>query len=112
LYVQPLPPNGQKWVISNTSVIDFQWRADGREILYVSRGSMYSVDVQVAGASFQPGVPKELFRLPPVRLVGRNRFVVSRDGQRFLVIATEEAQDESMLPFVVILNWPRLLENR
>src|SRR5262249_53935512 len=51
LYVQPLPPNGQKWVISNGPVVDFQWRADGREILYVSRSSMYSVDVQVAGAS-------------------------------------------------------------
>jgi hypothetical protein len=50
---------------------------------------MYSVDVQVAGTSFQPGAPKELFRLPPMRTRGRN-FVVSRDGQR-LVLAAEQA---------------------
>jgi eukaryotic-like serine/threonine-protein kinase len=112
LYVQPLPPNGQKLVISKGSVVDFQWRPDGREILYASRGSMYSVDVQVAGTSFQPSAPKELFRLPPMRSQGRKRLVVSRDGQRFLVIAAEQTQDESMVPFVVILSWPRLLENR
>jgi hypothetical protein len=73
---------------------------------------MYSVDVQVSGTRFQPGAPKELFRLPPMRSQGRNRFVVSRDGQRFLLIAAEQAQDETLVPFVVILNWPRLLENR
>jgi eukaryotic-like serine/threonine-protein kinase len=111
LYVQPLPPNGQKWVISNTSATDFQWRPDGREILYTTRVSMYSVDVKVSSTIFQPGPPKELFRLPPMRVIGRNRFVVSRDGQRFLIVTAEQAEDESLAPLAVILNWPLLLKN-
>jgi hypothetical protein len=43
--------------------------------------------------------------------LGRNRFVVSRDGQRFLAIVPAEARDDSATPFVVILNWQRLLED-
>jgi hypothetical protein len=58
------------------------------------------VTVKVVGASFEAGVPRTLFevRLPEQR---RNRYVVTRDGQRFLVNkALEEA-----LPIQVLVNW-------
>jgi dipeptidyl aminopeptidase/acylaminoacyl peptidase len=110
-YVQPLPPNGQKWQISNSPASEAQWRGDGREILYVSNRDMLAVDVAVVGPRLQPGAPKKLFQFPlRMASMNRNRFVVSRDGQRFLAIMPEEARDEALTPFVVILNWPRLLE--
>jgi hypothetical protein len=111
LYVQPLPPNGQKWRISNAGVDDFQWRGDGREIFYIAKDTLTSVEVQVTGSSFQPRPPKALFKLPALRRNYRNRFVATRDGQRLLVAVAEQARDEREIPFVVIMNWPRLLEN-
>jgi Tol biopolymer transport system component len=112
LYVQPFPPTGLKWLISKSGVQDFQWRPDGREIYFVSQGKIQAVEVQVSSTTFQPGAPKELFPMPVSRNLGRGRFVVSHDGQRFLIIAAEEERDVRDVPFVVILNWPRLLENQ
>jgi hypothetical protein len=67
------------------------------------------MDIAVNGTSLQLGPPSKLFHSGPA--VGRNRLVASADGQRFLVIAPEGLRDESLTPFVVILNWPCLLDN-
>ena len=60
--------------------------------------------VEVAtGATFEAGVPKALF---PVHLdtgLARNHFLPSKDGQRFLLVATPAR--ESMTPTTVVLNW-------
>jgi hypothetical protein len=49
---------------------------------------------------FEAGLPKPLSgRI----LSGRNRFVVSRDGQRFLVVAPPENQMNSDIH--VMVNW-------
>jgi Tol biopolymer transport system component len=113
LYLQPLPSNGQRWQITTSGGDGPQWRGDGREIFYslnspASANAIMAVDVSAQGS---PGPPHQLF---PVRLtaVGRNRFVVTRDGQRFLGVTPEEARDPATTPFVVILNWQRLLEDR
>jgi eukaryotic-like serine/threonine-protein kinase len=111
LYVQPFPPNGQKWLIANDPE-DFQWGSDGREIFFVSHGWMNAVAVETSGNKFQQSPKRPLFEFNPHRSQGRNRFVVSRDGQRFLAIMAEAGRDEGETPFTVVLNWPRLLENR
>ena len=112
LYLQPLPLNGQKWQISNTRLADFQWRGDGREILYISGDTMLSVDAPEAGVPFQPHAPKPLFQIAGLGGQNRNRFVVTRDGQRFLFLIPDEARDERLNPIVVIMNWTRLLESQ
>jgi Tol biopolymer transport system component len=108
LYLQPLSSNGQRLQITTFGGTDPQWRGDSREFFYYSNGAMMAADVSVQGA---PGPPHQLF---PVRITasGRNRFVVTKDGQRFLTITSEEARDPDTIPFVVILNWRRLLEDR
>jgi serine/threonine protein kinase len=112
LYLQPLPSNGQRWQITTSGGDGPQWRGDGREIFYcltsTASNAIMAADVSAQGS---PEPPHQLFPLR-LTLTGRNRFVVTRDGQRFLAITPEEARDPATMPFVVILNWQRLLEDR
>jgi hypothetical protein len=84
------------------------WRADGREIFYESGGAMMAAEFR-PGAAEPLGDPKQLFRFPPVQTFGRNFFVASGDGQRFLVEAVEPA---GRLRLSVVEDWPKLLEKR
>jgi len=63
------------------------------------------VDVKADGKSFAAGIPKLLFEVPTVSsaVLGGAPFVVSRDGQRFLVVAAVEKTTSS--PIEVLLNW-------
>jgi len=108
LYLQPLSSSGPRWQITTSGGSDPQWRGDAREFFYFSGSAIMAADVSAQGS---PGPPHQLFavRLPSS---GRNRFVVTKDGQRFLVITPEEARDPATTPFVVILNWQRLREDR
>ena len=59
------------------------WRGDGKEIFYMTAdGTATALEVN-AGSSFQAGVPKALFRVPPGVLF----WDVSADGTRFLMPA-------------------------
>ena len=53
------------------------------------------------------GTPKALFRAPPSSNISswRNRYVVTSDGQRFLVDGTD-----AQTPIDIIVNWTSLLE--
>ena len=67
-----------------------------------------AVDVNGAGETFQAGVPKELFEAPFVKDIRRNRYDVTRDGKRFLVITPADEKQEQKI--TVIVNWPALLK--
>ncbi|MGP0070602.1 MAG: TolB family protein [Bryobacteraceae bacterium] len=57
------------------------WRGDGKELFYISAdGTATAVDVK-AGATFQTGAPKPLFKVP----AGLLFWDVSPDGLRFLM---------------------------
>jgi hypothetical protein len=108
LYLQRLPPSGaRKWQVA-TGAKDPYWRGDGREIFYLSRDAMMAAEIAADGS---PGPPHPLFSLQ-TRSLGRNSFVATKDGQRFLAVMPAEARDPATIPFVVILNWQRLLEDR
>jgi hypothetical protein len=59
-----------------------------------------AVDIKSDGREFEAGLPNPLFdkMLPGI---GRNRYVVSRDGQRFLFITPPEDQKNSDIHVVV-----------
>ena len=112
IYAQAWPPNGKKWQISNSFSGDPRWSADGKTVFYATRTGtraydLMAVDISGAGQELQPSSPKKLF---PYRAAqSKNTFIAAKDGQHFLVITPEEAQDPTLTPFVVILNWQRLL---
>jgi eukaryotic-like serine/threonine-protein kinase len=60
------------------------WRGDGKEIFYMTPDGMVTALEVNAGASFQVGVPKPLFKAP----AGVVFWDVAPDGMRFLMPAT------------------------
>ncbi len=106
VYVQKFPPSGGKWQISTDGGDQALWRADGKELYFLSNDrKLMAVDVTLGG-DVQVGVPKVLF---PVRVPAngisdnRSQYIPAPDGTRFLVLAT--ADDRQDQPAVVVLNW-------
>jgi hypothetical protein len=102
-----VPPGTGKWAISTEGGGMAAWRGDRREVFYIASDlKMMAVDVRLT-PSFQAGTPHVLFqtRLSGV-MNGRNNYVVSRDGKRFLIAAP--TAETLQTPIHLILNWPAL----
>jgi Tol biopolymer transport system component len=99
-----------KWQISSGGGMQPRWRDDGRELFYVAAdGTLMAAPIIPLpdGGTLQPGRPAPLVRnrlvFDAYRGVRFNRYAVTPDGQRFLMIVPAE---EAIAPVVVILNWP------
>jgi hypothetical protein len=108
VYVQPFPPTGAKWTISTGGGGAPQWRGDGKELFY--RGldeTIYAVPMTLSPV-FDAGTPKALFK-KTVETTGfpRTRWVVTSDGQRFLLNAPVSSGADTR--FSVVVNWPQAL---
>jgi hypothetical protein len=106
VYVQPFPGGGGKYQVSTTGGGNPRWRRDGKELFYISAdGKMMVVEVK-AGSTFEPGAPKPLFDTRVRFVVGSlwliDNYVVSGDGQRFLI---NDFAETSAPPITVVLNW-------
>jgi Tol biopolymer transport system component len=107
VYVQAFPEAHNKIAISTDGGRYPQWRANGRELFYVSLDNkLMAVDLKAEGDTLRPSTPRELFRLPIVD-TGRPPYDVTPDGQRFLVRAVPGQAGQ---PLNVIVNWPALLK--
>ena len=106
IYVRAVPPATGKWLISNNGGGMAAWRGDGKELFYLSNDfDMMAVDVTTS-PTFKAGVPRVLFRANVSgNNNGRNNYVVSKDGQRFLIVSPTDEQS----PISVVVNWPSLL---
>jgi Tol biopolymer transport system component len=103
VYVQNFPPSGDKWQISTAGGNEPQWRPDGKEMFYVQDDKMLmSVEISSGSGRFEASIPKPLFEAPFSSSV-RNRFVISPDGQKFLVIT--RVDQSTTTPFTLVLNW-------
>jgi Tol biopolymer transport system component len=103
IYVEPFPPDGKKRErISRSGGRQPLWRADSRELFFVSDNrKFYAVRVPESGPS-QDIPPDYLFDMHANVTNTRNSYVPSRDGQRFLVNAVLDTEDA---PILVISNW-------
>ena len=104
VYVQPFPMAEGKWQVSTHGGSQPRWRSDGRELFYLAPDrKLMSVEMK-PGPGFEPGPPRELFPMQVTGVVdARNHYVVSRDGQRFLVNMV--VQEPSSSQITVALNW-------
>jgi serine/threonine protein kinase/Tol biopolymer transport system component len=110
IYVQPFPlSTGGKWPVSTGGGSQPRWSPDGKELFYLAPDSMLmEVSVNTNGGTFQPGVPKPLFRVPILGGTGGGpgvawRWDISPDGKRFLINTTLE--DTAASPVTIVLNW-------
>ncbi|MGC2422086.1 MAG: protein kinase, partial [Candidatus Acidiferrales bacterium] len=112
IYVQTFPDHLGKWQISTAGGVEPAWRRDGKELFYLSPDNkVMAVEVNTDAANFQAGIPKPLFQAQPIPdFLMRNRYLVSADGQRFLMLAP--AGEAASRPITVVLNWPALLEGK
>jgi Tol biopolymer transport system component len=107
VYVQTFPRLEKRWPVSSNGGYEPRWRADGREIYYLSEDRKLMTVAVDPGPSF--GVPKPLFqtRVPPGVTSNRTHYVPARDGGRFLV--NIQASDVAQTPITVVLNWTAAL---
>jgi hypothetical protein len=103
---------------------DPKWRADGRELFYLTpNGTLMSVDVP-AGDEFEPGSPTALFETGiavEATLTGRRPdllYAVAANGERFLLnrpVAEPQSTGKADAPAPVvhvIVNWSSGLGDR
>jgi Tol biopolymer transport system component len=108
IYVQAFPQPAAKWTISRDGGAQVRWRADGKELFYVAFDSrLMSVPVHVVAGreTIELGTPTPLFTTQiggAVQGPNRQQYMVSSDGQRFLMNTVVE---EATSPIVVLLNW-------
>ncbi len=79
------------------------WGSDGKTLYYVAPGSKVMAVPIETGASLTVGVPQALFAAHFQPGPRRNGFLVSPDGQRFLLLSTLESTRAT--PISVVLNW-------
>src|SRR6266568_3217942 len=108
IYIRPFASAGGKLSISTNGCAQVRWRRDGKELFYIALDNrLMAVPIRFAsnGQAVEPGAPVPLFATRvggALQAFPRNQYMVSPDGQRFLMnTVTEEAAS----PISVILNW-------
>jgi DNA-binding winged helix-turn-helix (wHTH) protein/Tol biopolymer transport system component len=95
-----LTPEPETVVVSSAGGTAPRWRADGKELYFISAdGTIMVADVN-AGARISVGVPRALFQIPR----SHGDWAVASDGSRFLIAMP--AGPETSAPFTIL--WNRL----
>jgi Tol biopolymer transport system component len=105
IYLQPFPGPGARTRVSVAGGIQVRWRRDGRELFYIATDeNLMAVAVDLTATPTSVGTPARLFKtnVSPVRSISRQQYVVSRDGQRFLILTDEEGP---VPPVTLLFNW-------
>lgn len=93
-----------KWQVSTEGGELPRWRSDGKELFFHFTDSFFAVDVTTDGPAFTAGIPKRLFDIPAVGASSSHgEYVVTRDGQRFLVAMQSDKAPAQ--PIEVVVNW-------
>ena len=109
VYVQTFPVSGGKWLISSGGGSQPRWRGDGKELFYIAPDRrLMSVSVSPS-ATFEASAPTPLFLTQVSNYNSPNRYVVTGDGQKFLVNC--RAGEPSRTPFAVVVNWTSTLNH-
>jgi eukaryotic-like serine/threonine-protein kinase len=104
VYIQPFPPTGAKWLVSDRGGSHPRWRRDGRELFYVAADSrLMSVATKLWPGNIGLGTPRELLRVA-IRLgVPFYDYDSAADGSHFVLVSP--AVEGVPAPMTVLLNW-------
>jgi len=107
VYVTEFPSGQGKWRVSPDGGSLPRWRADGRELYYLSAtNQMVAVPVRSSPTTFDVDTPTVLFQTNAPRFAGYH--YVTTDGERFLV--NELLPVEGTPSISLVVNWPTLLK--
>lgn len=110
IYVRPFPAveRGQ-WLVSAGGGTRPVWTRDGRELFYVAPdGALMMVSVDPRGATWSASRPERLLVPGYYTLAGGDfstSYDVSRDGQRFLMVKSDDDARPTDARIVVVRNW-------
>ncbi|HEX5107205.1 MAG TPA: protein kinase [Vicinamibacterales bacterium] len=112
IYLRPFRGTGARTQISRNGGGQARWRADGKELFFVGLdGRLMAVAIEwLSDGSPRAADPVALFAAnigAPIPVIDRQQYIVSRDGQRFLMHTFVEAD---AAPITVIVNWKPKVE--
>jgi Tol biopolymer transport system component len=99
---------GGKRQISNHGGASPRWRADGKEIFYLSSGQLMAADVNIRNGTLESGRIQVLFG--GIGTTAGYPYDVSRDGQKFIVVRDLERETSGAPPLTLVQNWTALLK--
>jgi len=111
VYIAPLPGTGGKLQVSHGGGREPRWRADGKEIFYVSYAGYAGMTKRLmavpvnSGGELSTGTPVFLFQVPGRANVSSTdlfSYDVTADGQRFLV--NQYVKPAEVPPLNIVLN--------
>jgi serine/threonine protein kinase/Tol biopolymer transport system component len=106
IYLKPFPGPGDRIQVSASGGQQVRWAKNGSELFFIAPDQrLTSVGVTFgAGGKLVLGAPVPLFRTEfDSSFMTRQQYVVSADGQRFLINAATDAIDPPSI--TLILNW-------
>ncbi|MGH9415752.1 MAG: protein kinase domain-containing protein, partial [Terriglobales bacterium] len=104
VYLTPFPGPGPRWLVSTAGGEYPRWRADGKELYYVSPDNqLMAATVDSSATPPRVGAAQALFSPAAGVIAGQPPFAAAADGQRFLVITTASPIGPQALN--VVVNW-------
>jgi hypothetical protein len=112
VYVRPFASGEGKSQVSVGGGIEPTWRSDGKELFYLAPDrNLMAVPIKT-GSTVEASAPVRLFETAMSSLImpgyTRNQYVVTADGQRFLINLPAEGASPS--PITVVINWTAALK--
>ncbi|MGC2639344.1 MAG: protein kinase [Acidobacteriaceae bacterium] len=105
IYVTTFPGAAGKFQVSRGGGSEPRWRADGKEMFYLSPSGMLMAVTVSLGDTFASGTPAALFQVrgrAPISSTDLFTYDVTRDGQRFVV--NEYLKPQHIAPLVIVQN--------
>lgn len=92
-----------RWQISTAGGQQPRWRADGKELVFISqKGEMMAVKIDSKASGIQASVPQPLFPTGLVPIGPTYLYDVSADGRRFVLLKPASSVTP---PLRVVVNW-------
>jgi Tol biopolymer transport system component len=111
VYLMPFRHGGGKWQLSTSGGGCSRWRADGKELFYMSLDNkLMSVEISEQASSVVIGKVQPLFQANPVPRAPECMYDVTPSGQKFVVVTL--ALEPGSHPLTLALNWPALLKKQ
>ena len=106
IYIRAFPSGDAEHKVSIDGGMASRWRGDGKEVFFLSLdATMMAAPVETTNG-FKTTIPESLFATG-LSLVTLRPYVVSRDGQQFLIPTAVNTRGHP--PITVVLNWPARL---
>lgn len=108
VYLEPFGREGDKIRVSLNGGGQPKWRADSRELFFVTReGLLMAVAIGGDASRAEVGLPEEVFVIDWIEGPGYDDYAVSADGERFLI---KTAADRAETQLQIVTNWTGLLD--